>query len=217
MTRSDSVLILTPTDRERRGLDPTRVPTSIELCGFGPVAAGVRAAQLATERCPARIILVGIAGTYDETHAPVGSAVIVDRVHLDGVGVEPGRLGFPQFTGSTPDGRDTVIEDRLDLPAPSSPSLAPSRPTTTLLTVTTPSQSASEADRRRERFDAQLEDMEGFAVALACRLAGKPLTIVRGISNRAGDRDHRNWRIDDALASASDLMCRVIELERGAP
>lgn len=213
MNRSDSVLILTPTERERRGLDPTPLLASIELCGFGPVAAGVRAAQLIAERRPIRVILVGISGTYDESHAPVGTARAVHRVRLDGVGVEPGRLGFPQLVVPHTGAPDIVIDDRLDL---ASPFTTPSSPPTTLVTVTTPSQSSSEANTRARRFDAQLEDMEGFSVALACRLAEIPLTILRGVSNRAGDRDHRNWCIDDALASVSDLVRRDLELERGA-
>jgi futalosine hydrolase len=52
------------------------------------------------------------------------------------------------------------------------------------------------------------EDMEGFSVAAACKLAGKPIRIVRGISNRAGDRDHRFWEIDRGLDAA---MTRVLE------
>jgi futalosine hydrolase len=48
--------------------------------------------------------------------------------------------------------------------------------------------------------------MEGFGVAVACRLANVPLTIVRGISNRAGDRDHTNWNIEGSLEQAMQLI-----------
>ena len=47
--------------------------------------------------------------------------------------------------------------------------------------------------------------MEGFAVAVACRLAGVPLKIIRGISNHAGDRQHSRWKITEALLSAAAL------------
>jgi futalosine hydrolase len=55
------------------------------------------------------------------------------------------------------------------------------------------------------------EDMEGFGVALACRLLGVPLAIVRGISNEAGDREHARWQVPAALAAAADLAVRVLE------
>jgi futalosine hydrolase len=47
-------------------------------------------------------------------------------------------------------------------------------------------------------------------VALACRLAGVPLTIIRGISNTAGDRDHARWRVPEALAAAAGLALRIL-------
>ena len=59
---------------------------------------------------------------------------------------------------------------------------------------------------------AVAEDMEGFAVALACRLTGVPLAIARGISNEVGDREFERWQIPAALDAAwivvSDLIGR---------
>src|SRR5262249_30247072 len=55
--------------------------------------------------------------------------------------------------------------------------------------------------RRRRRHPAVLaEDMEGYAVALAARLAAVPLAIVRGACNEAGERDPPRRRRADALA-----------------
>ena len=73
--------------------------------------------------------------------------------------------------------------------------------------------SASEADvaDRLRLFPAALaEDMEGYGVALACRMASVPLRIVRGISNTAGDRDKRRWRITDALEAAAALAGTIL-------
>ena len=52
--------------------------------------------------------------------------------------------------------------------------------------------------------------MEGFAVATACLFAGKPLTIIRGISNQVGVRDKQQWQIGPALQSAVDLLVEKI-------
>jgi len=74
------------------------------------------------------------------------------------------------------------------------------------------SANAAEAEsRRRANPEAVAEDMEGFAVALSCRLAGVPLTIIRGISNVAGDREHANWQIEPALRAAAELAIPIIE------
>ena len=61
------------------------------------------------------------------------------------------------------------------------------------------------AEERRTRTGALAEDMEAFGVALACRLHGARLTVVRGVSNRAGDRDVGRWRIGEALEEAHRL------------
>jgi futalosine hydrolase len=55
------------------------------------------------------------------------------------------------------------------------------------------------------------EDMEGFAVAMACRLRGVPLDIVRGISNTAGDRDASRWQVAAALEAAGRLAVQIVE------
>jgi futalosine hydrolase len=84
-----------------------------------------------------------------------------------------------------------------------------------LLTVTAAAAGPDDVHLRKAIFpEASAEEMEGFAVALACRLAGVPCTIIRGISNTAGDRDKAHWQIEAPLAAAADLVLRLLESER---
>jgi futalosine hydrolase len=86
----------------------------------------------------------------------------------------------------------------------------------TLLTTCAAAANAEEAGRRRALFpEAVAEDMEGFAVALACALANTPVRIVRGFSNRVGERRPESWRIPGALAAARELARSVLADERG--
>ncbi len=81
----------------------------------------------------------------------------------------------------------------------------------TLLTGCTASADATEANQRTRRYpDATAEDMEGFGVALACHLHGIPLTIIRGVSNTAGNRDHHQWQIPLAMKSVAELLFQVV-------
>lgn len=170
----------------------------LETCGFGPVAAAARAAGLVARLAPRRVLLVGIAGSFDGDAAPLGSAIAFGAVRLDGLGVgcgdgflPPSRLGLPQWPGPPP------IEELLTLAGAAAPEL---------LTVCAASATAAERDARARRYPRVVgEDMEGFGVALACSLAGVPLAIVRGFSNRVGVRDKGAWRIDEALAAAHAL------------
>jgi futalosine hydrolase len=80
---------------------------------------------------------------------------------------------------------------------------APSEAAGLLLTTCAAAAEEAQVEARLERFPAaRAEDMEGFGVACACRLAAVPLRIVRGISNRVGDRDAEHWKLAPALASA---------------
>lgn len=226
-------LILVPTDLERSRLHledlETRSSASegnerVAIVGFGPIAAAARTAQLVTQSRPRHVFLVGIAGTYDPDRFPIGSAHRPNRVISHGVGLpDPPqssrtdgtqRPRFPQWTGSP--GLDEngsplpnfEVANTIDL---DSGALA-SGPT--LLTVTRPAEDQEEADQRRSMHSAELEDMEGFGVALACRLLDTPLTIIRGISNSVGDRCLDRWVVDEALQSARSLL---IESLVGSP
>lgn len=169
-----------------------------ELCGFGPVSAAARTAQLLAELRPRRVLLLGLAGSLAPELAPLESALCFARVRLDGVGVgagptflPPARLGFPLLDGAGP------VDETLPLAGPGQGEL---------LTVCGASAAPDEARARRLSYpEASAEDMEGFGVALACRLFEVPLAVVRGISNVAGERERRSWRTREALAAARQL------------
>ena len=204
-------LVLVPTALELArledlgGLGPTAI---VVPCGFGPIAAAARTAELLCRLTPARVILVGIAGAFDVQRDPLGSALEFGAVAVTGVGVGSGKahvpppaLGFPQWPASDHPSHPAVF-DRLELARRGGP---------LLLTTCAASASVEEASERRARFpEARAEDMEGFAVALACSVAGVPLSIVRGISNAVGDRVSEHWSIPRALAGARELALAVL-------
>lgn len=212
-----ATLILLPTPGEHDlALELGGFPAgsgTIEVCGFGPVAAAARSAQRIGLLRPRRVLLLGIAGTLDPARRAVGSAAAFGVVRLEGVGAGQGEahrsggaLGFPQWPG---DGEDEPVGDRLVL--------APGREEE-LLTVCAAAGSPSEAAERRRRHPrASAEDMEAFGVALACRLAGVPCRIVRGISNVAGDRERAAWDVPGALAAARELTLALLDEPEWAP
>ena len=213
-------LVLVPTDLERKrlidqgGFEPGS--GLVSLCGFGPIAAAARTTQLLHQLTPARVLLVGIAGAFDTSTHPVGSAHEFTAVSVAGVGVGEGErfqgppaLGFPQWPGS-PGTTPQPILDRIEL--------APGKDATggVLLTTCAASDSPEHAQIRRANHpQATCEDMEGFAVALACSLARTPLRIVRGVSNEVGDRDASQWRIPGALGAARELARTILASNEG--
>ncbi len=206
-------LILVPTDLERRFVGPSLAACgSLALCGFGPVAAAARTAGLLAEHTPVRVLLVGIAGRLGESLA-VGAAYRFAHVACFGVGagsgdafLTAGAMGWPHWPGD-PTSPDAAIGDVIPLASCAAPASAG-----LLLTACAASASSHDVALRHTLFpNAVAEDMEGFGVALACRLAGVPLDIIRGISNTAGDRDTSRWQIAAALAAAADLAHTIVE------
>lgn len=234
------MLILVPTAHEARFLCGERVhrmltdcgaarcrvggyEVAVALCGFGLAAAGAGAAfalgnhlrtTAASRPQAVPVILVGIAGTYDPLRAPVGAALLATDVRCIGIGRGTGAahrsaaaLGWPQglpLAGLPP------VGDELPLAAPELPGEPVLRGS--LLSVTAAAAHPAEAGERAEHFPgAVAEEMEAFAVGLAARLYGVPLTVIRGLSNVAGEADHAAWRTAEALAAAQDLLIRVVE------
>lgn len=224
------LLLLVPTELERRVLAPLLAPLlapslastsgttgQIELCGFGPVAAAARTAGLLAIHRPARVVLVGIAGRLDD-RLPIGAAHLFDEVACFGIGAGSGRLfvpatrmGWPHWPGAPADPA-VVIGDVIACDSLAPPGIPRAG---LLLTACAAAGCADDVAERQTLYPAACaEDMEGFGVALACRLAGVPLDIVRGISNTAGDRDTNHWQIAPALAAAADITRRILETPR---
>ena len=187
------MLVLVPTELESGLLFPTGAPAPLAVCGFGLAAAGAGAAHAIAARRQAAeggVILVGAAGTYDPSRHPIGSAVVAGSVRCDGIGA-----------GSA-EGHRTAAD--LGFAAADSIALGPGPE---ILSVAAAAGSAGEVAGRRDRYPAAAgEEMEGYAVAVAAGLFGIDLTIVRGFSNVAGDRDRAGWRMGEALAAAADIV-----------
>ena len=210
-------LILIPTAGERQILKPrleavTDSEIRIRLCGFGPVAAAAGTSYLISAFRPNRIVLIGIAGALSRD-LPPGRAAVFDEVAMYGIGAgtgdafrTAGDLGWYHWK-EVHEGHETAVGDTISLQTEPGTESA-----TQLLTVCSAAATVQDARDRLARFpDAAAEDMEGFSVALACAMADVPLTIVRGISNIAGDRDKARWRIVDALNAAADLLPEILQ------
>ncbi|MEZ6194116.1 MAG: futalosine hydrolase [Planctomycetota bacterium] len=168
--------------------------------GVGLAAAGARAAAAIARHRPRRVVLAGIAGSFDLARAPLGAVIRGLSAAVDGIGAGEGpghvpleAMGFEPLPGL---GRHPFC----------SPGAAPGARRGPILSVTAASDAGLAAARRRRHPTALAEDMESWAVALAAREAGLPLLVLRAISNAVGDRDVAGWRVGEALARLRGLL-----------
>ncbi|HZI36428.1 MAG TPA: hypothetical protein VFD61_11810 [Gaiellales bacterium] len=185
MSRAPVTLVLVPTELEARRLALRHAP--LELCGFGLARAGVGAMHAIARHRPQRVVLAGVAGSYDADLAPIGAVLAPGLVRCHGVGVgnrTPADLGFADSDEVALDGQDGLA-----------------------LSVARASGSLDQArSRRAAEPRAVLEEMEGYSVALAAIVAEIPCTMLRAISNMAGDRDLVGWSLDPALDALRERL-----------
>jgi adenosylhomocysteine nucleosidase len=175
------------------------------MTGVGPVEAAVtltRAlARLETaDRLPDLILSLGSCGSRDLEHAAVYQAGCVSYRDMDA-----SALGFAK--GVTP---LLDLPPALDLPCP-----VPGLPTARLSTGANVVTGAA-----YDAIDAEMVDMETFALLRAAQAFGVPLVALRGVSDgRSALTRLEDWtatlhHVDVRLAEALDRLIAVLE-ERG--
>ena len=203
-------LILVPTAMELEKLAlPEREGICIELCGFGLVVSAANTARLIATYQPRRVLLCGIAGSLS-SETELGRAYQFSRVGLTGIGVGSGdqhrsvqQMGWTQW-------RSKQIEISTEITLHTA-TVETENVRELIISCCAASANRMDADRNIAAFPrASAEEMEGFAVAAAAKIASIPCHIVRGISNMAGNRDHQSWKIDEALHNVSRIVNQII-------
>lgn len=179
---------------------------SVALCGFGLSAAAALSAFLIAKLQPQKVILIGIAGTYNPDIYNVADSLYASSLRCHGIGakikencnINSKIINIPQIAAYN---GISEIYDLIELAPPEGTSSGG------FLSVTAASADLKEA---KDRFDLNPslvgEEMEGFGVALSCKLAGCEFIMIRGCSNIAGDREKKSWKIEAALIAAKKQL-----------
>lgn len=173
------------------------------MTGIGPVEAAVSltaalARLEAADDLPDLMVSLGSCGSRTLEHAAVYQAASVGYRDMDA-----SVLGFPK--GITPLLDMPAV---LDLPCP-----IPGVPTATLSTGASVVSGAA-----YDAIDAELVDMETFALLRSAQTFGIPLIALRGVSDgRAELTKLQDWtstlhHVDENLAAALDGLVAVLEM-----
>ena len=172
------------------------------MTGIGPVEAAIAVTAVlagldAADHLPDLVVSLGSAGSRTLEQTGIYQAISVSYRDMDA-----SAFGFEK--GCTP---------LLDLPAEVAlplriPEIAEARLSTGANVV---------SGEAYGLIDADMVEMETFAVLRACQRFGVPLVSLRGISDGKEDVNHvDDWTeylhvIDEKLADAVDRLCRAIE------
>jgi futalosine hydrolase len=185
------------------------------LCiGVGKTAAAAALGRELAITRPDAVIGIGLCGAFPAEHGgdeglAIGDACVVVEEVLADEGVEA-PAGFLDLSalglgGIAPLFADASLVDRVLRKLPGVPRV---RGATVSSCSGTDERSRTIAARSR----AQIETMEGAAIAFACAQAGVPWVQLRAVSNRTGHRDRAGWDRDRALVALSAAVAQLVAL-----
>jgi futalosine hydrolase len=171
----------------------------VYLCsiGVGVAEAAITLGALMGCRDVDEVIMVGSAGAMPGSGLEVGDLAVATQESLAEMGLVAGpglgdvqALGMEDLTQSIP--LDTQMSNGLSRAC----RVVAEIKAGPFLTVVGVSAGPAHAAMREKWFSPLAENMEGYALALSAARFGIRAAQVRGISNRAGDRNRRRWNLD---------------------
>ena len=160
------------------------------------------------------VLNIGVCGSYTDS-LKVGTVVEVTQEILgdlgattaDGEFLDLQELGFPLF--EKPSG---VVFNTLSNPT----RIRDVFPTADFpqvqgLTLNTTTGDQNRIAHLQRLFDADIETMEGAAVALVCQREGIPYLELRAVSNKVEPRNKSHWNIGDAINNLHVAVGRLFE------
>lgn len=231
-----TTLVCAPTPQELAALAPALLPPAEDISEMTPIkisgkrsdllflAAGVGPINAAlavgltlgltfrrgeSKAGVAAILLTGLAGAYDLEKNPLTSLWQVTEEFWpeyglnDGSSVTARAFSFPLWRRAAGDVYDSVklAEDCSVFGYKDGPF-----PTRKSVTVAGVSASFARREHLYDKYRADLENMEGFAVGYAALRAGVPCVEIRSVSNKIGPRSKDEKDFDGALRTLGEIL-----------
>lgn len=188
----------------------------VHVIRSGPgIANAAAATAVAVQKYkPEHIYNVGVCGVYADNADLLACVVTGVEALFADAGVEL-RSGYQSLQAidlplaCLDDG--STVYNRVRLADPGEAGLQQA----VFLTVSASSGCARRAKALASRYRVKkgrllCEDMESAAVGLIALKAAVPCTVIRGISNLCGSREHGSWRLTDAARAAQHVLLSIL-------
>jgi len=186
-------------------------PIYLATIGVGIVSAAMALGRFLAEIEVDQLIMTGSGGALPGSGLDVGDVAAASVEILAELGVCDGE-GIADASSLTLQGVNQTIS--LDENLGNSIVETTTKSCTvcrgTFLSVAGASSCSGHALARAARFGALVENMEGYALALAGMRFGIKVAEVRGVSNLAGVRDKSTWNLDLANARAQSVVLNYL-------
>jgi futalosine hydrolase len=176
------------------------------ITGVGMVATAAWCSRaLAQAQTPYDLALnFGVCGTFD-SFIDLGTVVHIVSDRLAELGAEDGER-FLTLEDLDLSGESAFV----NIDPPSNPEID-ALPAVTAITVNTVHGCARTIAAIAERFNPQVESMEGAAFMSACLIHKVPFAQVRAVSNLVEPRNRDAWKMGEAIRNLSVSALRIID------
>ncbi len=183
------------------------------VTGLGPINAAMNLGKLMGESITIQgVINIGIAGSFD-----LGSLALLDLVVVQeeiwpeyGLytekGIEAKKLSYPLGKIGSKSVWDRVVLEIEGAKEAMAINLPDQWPWVRSLSLAGVSGTPERVRELISKYNAQLENMEGFALAWTCIQEKIPFLELRAISNLVGTRDKSYWDIKGAIKSLANIF-----------
>ena len=183
------------------------------LTGIGSAITAYGLGKKIIGRRPDVIIQAGIGGSFKQ-ELPPGSACFVDEeVFADLGAIDDG--GFADiFDLGFADSNDEPFHNRVLGNPYAERWKAFGLPFVRGATINCISSTPDQAQMIARKYDPAVESMEGAALHYVCLMENIPFIQLRAVSNFVGERNKRNWKLQEAIAVLNEKLREMLLLAK---
>jgi futalosine hydrolase len=181
------------------------------VAGIGMVATAAWCSRALSEQSYDLALNVGVCGSFDRALQP-GDLVHTVSERIVELGAEDGDrfLTLEQLNLVDATDRAYTRPELVNVSPPANAALL-ELPAVAGITVNTVHGNDRSIAAVRQRFNPQVETMEGAAFMYACMIHAVPFAEVRAVSNLVEKRNRSAWRLPEAIARLGTAVVRIIE------
>lgn len=182
---------------------------NVLVTGIGSTATAHSLTSYILKETPGMVIQAGIAGGFKENLVPGTVAFVKEEVFADLGAVENGELVDVFDLGLAAVNESPFTNKWLVNPGADKWQKL-GLPFIKGATINRVSSDTTEVERIRNKYDPDIESMEGAALHYVCLRENIPFIQLRAISNYCGERNKKKWKIKEAIINLNDELKRII-------
>jgi futalosine hydrolase len=202
-----NILVVAATEMELAPFIAQNNHAEILITGVGAPACMYALTKKLMQQKYDWVIQAGIAGTFKNQFA-LGETYVVKTDLFADLGIQEGNNFYSLFDGGflQPDAfpfTKTLLlnktENYVGLKQANG------------ITINTVSDSLTQTELYKKKYDADIESMEGAAFHYVCIQEGVSFLQIRSISNFVGERVKTNWKMKESIQNLNENLIRIIK------